>query len=93
MTDEQILEFVKFNLGLTSDTRDAYLQQIIDLTRGELKRSGIDKEGQDEAYCASYDIYLADYCAWLYRTRGGDEPLPQWLWHKRRNLIVGHKDV
>lgn len=93
MTDREILEYVKFNLGLSTDIRDPYLEQIIRGAKGELKRSGIDPEGQDEDYKLHYDMYLVDYSAWLYRNRGGEGSLPEHLAFKRRNLIVGHKDV
>lgn len=91
MTDEQILEIVKYNLGLSTDVRDPYLLQIIKSARGELKRSGIDPSGQNDDYGLHYDMYLADYSAWLYRERGGATTLPKYLSFRRNNLIVDHK--
>lgn len=93
MTDEQILELVKFNLGISTSVRDTYLLQIIKSTRSQLKNSGIDPEGQSEDYCNEYYLYLHDEVCWLYRNRGGEIALSSGLRFRRNNLIIGHKDV
>ena len=93
MNDEQILELVKFNLGISTSVRDEYLKQIIKSTRSQLKNSGIDPEGQSEDYCNEYFYYLSDEVSWLYRNRGGEIALSPGLRFRRNNLILGHKDV
>lgn len=90
MNDAEILDYVKFNLGLTTDLRDKYLLQIIKGARAELKESGIDPEGQSDSYIDNYDNYLADYAAYMYRNRGGEAELPRHLLFRRRNLIISH---
>lgn len=90
MTNEEILEIVKFNLGITLDGRDPYLLSIIRGARAELKQSGISPDGQTKAYKANYDMYLADYCSYLYRNRGGEGALPRHLQFRRHNLIMSH---
>ena len=93
MTDNEILELVKFNLGISTDVRDKYLLQIIKSTRSQLKNSGIDPEGQTDDYCNEYFYYLSDEVCWLYRNRGGEIKLSPGLRFRRNNLILGHKDV
>lgn len=93
MTDNEILELVKFNLGISTDVRDKYLLQIIKSTRSQLKNSGIDPEGQSTDYCNEYDLYLHDEVCWLYRNRGGELALAPGLRFRRNNLILGHQDV
>lgn len=89
MTDEEILKVVKYKAGLTLDVRDPYILEIIKGARGELANSRITPDGQDENYRQEYDMYLVDYCYWLYSTRG-EEALPRHLLFRRNNLIVGH---
>lgn len=95
MDDNDILRFVKANLGLTSEVRDEYLLQIIKGAKGELKGSGVTGEGQSEDYINEYEEYLVDYVSWMYRNRGGEEPLPRHLRFRRNNLILryGSDDV
>lgn len=93
MTDEEILNLVKSNLGISTDKRDQYLRQIIKSTRSQLKNSGIDPEGQSEDYKNEYDLYLSDEVAWLYRSYGGETALSPGLRFRRNNLILGHKNV
>lgn len=88
-----VLLLTKFNIGLTTDLRDEYLKSIINSAVGELKKSGIDPEGQSEDYFAEYTMYVADYSAWLYRNRGGEQELPRHLRFRRHNLILGRNDV
>lgn len=93
MDNTEILKITKYSLGLTTDVRDEYLLHIIEGARGELKNSGIDPEGQTESYTYEYNLYLAEYSAWLYRSRGGEVALPRHLQFRRHNLIIGHIDV
>ena len=93
MDDKEVLELVKFNLGLSSNIRDKYLLQIIKSTRSQLKNSGIDPEGQTVDYQNEYFYYLSDEVSWLYRNRGGEIGLSPGLRFRRNNLILGHKDV
>ena len=89
MSDEEILQIVKFKAGLTLDVRDTYILSIIKGARAELANSGIYPEGQDENYKAEYEMYLVDYAYWLYSTKG-ESALPRHLQFRRHNLIVGH---
>lgn len=94
MTDEEILQVVKFNLGLRSEARDEYLKMIISSAIAESGNAGIDPGGQDRNYQSEYYQYIADYSAWLYRTRGGtDGDEPRFLRLRRNNLIIGRQDV
>lgn len=90
MTNSEYLRFVKASLGLTSSVRDDYLEQIIKSVVSELKGSGIDPENQTEDYKAEYDMYVIDYSAFMYKTRGGETPLEGHLRFRRNNLILNH---
>lgn len=93
MNDQDYLELVKANLGISSNARDAYLLKIIDGVIGELENSNICPNGQDESYRKAYEIYVIDYSAWMYRNRGGEESLPRHLEFRKHNLQIGHIDV
>lgn len=85
------LEYVKYNLGLTSTVRDKYIEMIITSAIAELKNKGVDPEGQDESYIRLYEMVVVDLSAWKYRTRGGEGILPPYLRLAINNLIVGRK--
>ena len=93
MTNEDILKFVKFNLGITSNVRDEYLNHIISSTIARLKRTGIDPEGQNEDYKSEYFSYVVDEVSNMYRNRGGEIALPDGLRYRRNSLIVEKDDV
>lgn len=93
MSIEDTLEFVKYNLGLSTTVRDQYIKRIIESAEAELRNSGINPDEQEESYVKEYEMFLIDYSSWLYRNRGGDGSLPRHLIYKRHNLQIGHKDV
>lgn len=93
MNTQEILKFVKFNLGISTKVRDEYLEYIIDSTISRLKRTGIDPEGQDEDYQKEYFSYVVDEASNMYRNRGGEIALPAGLRQRRNTLIVEKKDV
>ena len=93
MDTNDILKFVKFNLGISTDVRDEYLEFIIDSTISRLKRTGIDPEGQNTDYQNEYFSYVVDEVCNMYRNRGGEIPLPEGLRFRRNTLIVEKNDV
>ena len=93
MDVEEILKFVKFNLGISTNVRDEYLKHIITSSIARLKRTGINPEGQDEDYKSEYFSYVVDEVSNMYRNRGGEIPLPEGLRFRRNTLIVEKNDV
>ena len=92
MTNEEILKYVKFNIGLSTSVRDEYLNFIIDSTISRLKRTGIDPEGKDTDYQNEYYAYVVDEVCNMYRNRGGETALPEGL-RFRRNTLIASNDV
>lgn len=93
MDTQDILKFVKFNLGISTDLRDEYLNHIIESTISRLKRTGIDPEGQDNDYQNEYFSYVVDEVSNMYRNRGGETSLPDGLRQRRNTLIVEKNNV
>lgn len=93
MEIKDYLEYVKYNLGLSTTVRDKYLEKIIEGVISELNNSGISPEGQDESYRKEYENYVISYSAWMYENRGGVNTLPRFLSFRRHNLQIGRKDV
>lgn len=79
------LPLVKANLNITQDVRDEYLTAII---------NGVVKQLQDEQGLAldeanPYHLqFVVDFCAWRYRGRGEDGPMPQNLRFRLNNLMI-----
>lgn len=93
MTDEQILELVKFNLGISTTVRDRYLNNLIEGAKAELTEKGVTPDGQPDSYQKAYYYFIHDYVSWMYRNRGGEVALSPGLRFRLNNLIVGRKDV
>ena len=83
------LELVKLQLGISTNTRDTYIQAIINGAKKELK----DIQGLvlDEAN-PNHLIFLVDYSAWRYQSAGQDVGIPERLHWRLRNLMVGGVD-
>lgn len=83
------LELVKVQLGISTNTRDDYIKNIIDGTKRELE----DIQGLvlDETN-PNHLMFLVDYSAWRYQSVGQDVGMPERLHWRLRNLMVGGKD-
>jgi len=68
---QTVLEMLKVDLGISHQSRDVYLNNVIQGCVEELKDKGImlDLEQTDDA------MLLSDYAAWRYRKRTEDVPL------------------
>lgn len=68
---QTVLEMLKVDLGISHQSRDVYLNNVIQGCVEELKGKGImlDLEQTDDA------MLLSDYAAWRYRKRTEDVPL------------------
>ena len=83
------LELVKVQLGISTNTRDDYIKNIIDGTKRELE----DIQGLvlDETN-PNHLMFLVDYSAWRYQSAGQDAGMPERLHWRLRNLMVGGKN-
>ena len=83
------LELVKLQLGISTTTRDGYIQTIIDGAKKELN----DIQGLvlDETN-PNHLMFLVDYSAWRYQSAGQDVGMPERLHWRLRNLMVGGVD-
>ena len=83
------LVLVKLQLGISTNSRDAYIQAIIDGAKKELK----DIQGLvlDETN-PNHLMFLVDYSAWRYQSAGQDAGMPERLHWRLRNLMVGGVD-
>lgn len=93
MDDKQILQLVKFNLGISTEGRDSYLLQLIKGAKSDLAKRNVKPEGQSEDYQNAYYYFLHDYVAWMYRNRGGETSLAPGLRFRLNNLIVEYENV
>jgi len=68
---QTVLEMLKVDLGISHQSRDVYLNNVIQGCVEELKDKGImlHLEQTDDA------MLLSDYAAWRYRKRTEDVPL------------------
>jgi len=68
---QTVLEMLKVDLGISHQSRDGYLNNVIQGCVEELKDKGImlDLEQTDDV------MLLSDYAAWRYRKRTEDVPL------------------
>lgn len=86
---EQVLKLVKNQLGITISNRDEYIIAIIKGTLKELENiQGIklDIENPDHL------LFIVDYSAWRYESKGEDKAMPERLYWRLRNLMVGGKN-
>lgn len=79
---QTVLEMLKVDLGISHQSRDVYLNNVIQGCVEELKDKGImlDLEQTDDA------MLLSDYAAWRYRKRTEDVPLAKNLDLRIKNV-------
>lgn len=83
------LEICKSNLGLSSTIRDKYLEQLIDGAAAEITRKGVTLTDKDSDYTTEYIVFVADFAAWRYRSRGSSDVIPRDLRYRLNCLIIG----
>lgn len=84
MTDQELLDMLKLNIGITSTRQDPRLRSILEGLKQELKdRQGIviDISRIDHA------LFLLDYATYRYSNQ--KDPMPDHLKWRMRNLYVG----
>lgn len=84
----EVLELVKYDLGIRSDTRDSYLLALIEATKNQVEKvHGLKLDPND----ANHTLFLASYSAWRYKTRNEDNGMPRWLQWQLHNLVITNK--
>lgn len=81
---QTVLEMLKVDLGISHQSRDVYLNNVIQGCVEELKGKGImlDLDQTDDV------MLLSDYAAWRYRKRTEDVPLAKNLDLRIKNAIT-----
>ena len=78
-----VLKLLKLDLGITSNARDEYFNNLLESCKKDLEGKGIVlEENADDMQL------LSDYSAWAYRKRQEDVPISNNLKHRIRNRIV-----
>lgn len=78
-------ELVKMQLGISTNSRDDYIQAIIDGIIKELEE--IQGLKLDETN-TNHQMFIVDYAAWKYQSVGQDVGMPERLRFRLRNLMV-----
>lgn len=78
-------DLVKMQLGITTSSRDDYIQAIIDGVIKELEE--IQGLKLDESNI-NHQMFIVDYAAWKYQSVGQDVGMPERLHFRLRNLMV-----
>lgn len=85
MTEQDMLENLKIDLGITTDAFDDRLEQYITAAKGEITREGVtldpDKDSQ----------LIIMYAAWLWRRRDRMEGMPRMLRYALNNRVFSEK--
>lgn len=79
------LELLKLDLGVKNTSKDGYYNALIESSKLELERKGIEF---DERASVEDAMLIADYAAWKYRKREENVPLSENLQLRIRNRIV-----
>lgn len=84
----EVLKLVKARLGISSDTRDEYIQAIIDGIEKELKeRQGLDIDISNPFHL----MFVVDYSCYRYENKGEHSGMPRHLQWRLHNLFIAGK--
>lgn len=87
MTNQEIRESLKIDLGLTVRNYDARLDQIIASSIESIEAAGATLNLEDARHCQVIIIYSA----WMWRRRDTQAPMPQMVRRALNNLVFGQK--
>lgn len=80
-----ILQLVKSKFGISTNVRDTYISAIISGVIKELEdEQGLTLDG-DNSY---HLLFVVDYVAWRYESKGKDIAMPRHLQFRLHNLII-----
>ncbi|MBL1226602.1 hypothetical protein [Enterococcus sp. BWR-S5] len=86
--ESQALTLLKMNLGISKENRDSYLSAIIEGVKTEMKDKGVTLSDENSDHL----MFLVDFAAWRYRSRG-EGILPRNLQFRKHNLIIKYGGV
>ena len=86
MTDNQILEVLKIDLGITAEIYNKILLPTIESARAAITREGIKINDNIED-----GMLIENYAAYLYRKRKEDVPMPRSLRWRLNNRLFSQK--
>ena len=87
MDEGQKLTLLKQDLQMITNSNDDYLQMLLEMAEGLIKREGITPEGTPE-----YAGIQIQYAAYLFRRRAGTETsMPRFLRWEMNNLLFSQK--
>lgn len=82
MTDQDRLEMLKIDLGITALEYDARLLQYLKASAMEIEREGVTLKDNID-----HDNVIVQYAAWMWRKRDTGEGMPRMLRYALNNLI------
>ena len=87
MTDVEMVEVLKVDLGISTTAYDERLEQYIDSAKSEIAREGATLDAEDVNDCN----LVVMYAAWLWRKRDTMEGMPRMLRYALNNRIFSEK--
>lgn len=83
----EILGIVKYDLGITSENWNDYLEHLIEVSKTEIGREGITLQDN-----AGDNQLIVMYTAYLYRKRTGEQAgMPRMLRYALNNRLLSEK--
>lgn len=87
MTSAELLQILKNDLQMMTDSNDAYLSQLLDFAKAQIEREGIVLSNTIEC-----NMLVVQYAAYLFRKRGsGETAMPSFLRYSLNNLLLAQK--
>ena len=87
MTSAELLQILKNDLQMMTDSKGAYLSQLLDLAKAQIEREGIVLSNTIEC-----NMLVVQYAAYLFRKRGsGETAMPRFLRYSLNNLLLAQK--
>ena len=87
MTSAELLQILKNDLQMMTDSNDAYLSQLLDFSKAQIQREGIVLS--DTIEC---NMLIVQYAAYHFRKRGsGETAMPRFLRYSLNNLLFSQK--
>lgn len=82
-----ILDLVKARLGISVNSRDPFLNAIIESVVTEIT---VEKGIKLDLENASHTMFIVDYSVYRYQSRDSSESLPEHLGWRMRNLYINN---
>ena len=87
MTDTQMLEMLKVDLGISTTAYDSRLSQYITSAKAEITREGITLDTSSINDCT----LVIMYAGWLWRKRESGEGMPRMIRYALNNRLFSEK--